>query len=75
MAFTARPRQEIRNCVQQRGQRLPVTAEPGEQRHAEQQENGSRGSQPLWAATNHSDSFHADSSAWKTSAAAASAKK
>src|SRR5580658_1485163 len=42
MTFTARTRKIIGQRLQQPGQRFPVAAEPGEQHHAQQQENGSR---------------------------------
>ncbi len=43
MAFTAGSRKKIGPCVQQRGQRIPVTAKPGEEHHLQQQESSSRG--------------------------------
>src|SRR5580704_1923302 len=43
MAFTAGSRKKIGPCVQQRGQRIPVTAKPGQEHHAHQQESSSRG--------------------------------
>jgi hypothetical protein len=62
MAFATRARKQSWACVQQRGQRFPVTAKPGEQHYAQQQENRSRG-QHRPTATNRQARSRADSRA------------
>src|ERR1035437_4443810 len=52
MACTAGPRKVIGDRVQQRRQRLPIAAKPGEQSHTEQKKDGTRGQSILWPPQN-----------------------